>query len=58
MRALDPAAAMARGWSLTRRADGTLVRTVGDVTPGDEITTLVHGGEITSTVATTKEHDA
>lgn len=53
VRGLDPAAAMARGWSLTRRADGTLVRSIADVAPGDEITTMVHGGEIVSRVETT-----
>lgn len=56
VRALDPAAALARGWSLTRRTDGTLVRSATDVGPGDELVTLVHGGEITSTVRTTEEH--
>lgn len=53
VRVLDPAAALARGWSLTRRSDGTLVRTVADVAPGDELTTLVHGGRIASRVETT-----
>ena len=57
MRALDPAAALARGWSLTRRAaDGRLVRSPDDVAPGDELVTLVHGGPISSTVRSTKEH--
>lgn len=53
VRALDPAATIARGWSITRRADGTLVRTPDDVTPGDEITTTVSGGQIRSQVEET-----
>jgi exodeoxyribonuclease VII large subunit len=55
VRALDPAAALARGWSLTRRADGRLVRSPSDVGPGDELTTILARGEITSTVRTTQE---
>lgn len=50
VRVLDPAAALARGWSLTRRADGTLVRSIADVAEGDELTTLVHGGQVASRV--------
>ncbi len=50
VRLLDPAAALARGWSLTRRADGALVRSVSDVAPGDELSTLIHRGEILSVV--------
>ena len=43
-RALDPALTLARGWSITRRPDGTLVRTVSELQPGDEVvTTLVDG---------------
>ncbi|MEZ5217442.1 MAG: exodeoxyribonuclease VII large subunit [Ilumatobacteraceae bacterium] len=50
VRLLDPAAALARGWSLTRRADGTLVRSIHDVTIDDEVVTLVAGGEFASRV--------
>ena len=46
--ALDPARALARGWSVTHRADGTLVRVPGDVTAGDELVTTVTGGEVRS----------
>lgn len=50
VRLLDPAAALARGWSLTRRADGSLVRSISDVHAGDELSTLIHQGEIMSVV--------
>ena len=49
---LDPAVQMARGWSITRRADGTIVRTVADLAPGDELTTIVVDGAIRSAVHT------
>lgn len=48
--AVDPVVALARGWSITRRADGAIVRSVGDVAPGDEVRTLVADGEITAVV--------
>lgn len=51
--AVDPAVQLARGWSITRRADGTLVRSVDDVDPGDTITTALAAGSIASTVTGT-----
>jgi exodeoxyribonuclease VII large subunit len=57
VRALDPAAALARGWSITRRADGSLVRDGGGVRPGDELRTTVAGGLIRSTVLETHHTD-
>lgn len=39
-----------RGYSLTRGADGRLVRCVGDARPGDELTTVVCDGLIHSVV--------
>ena len=50
-RSLDPARALARGWSITRRPDGTVVRSSGDVVVGDELVTEVAQGTITSRVA-------
>jgi exodeoxyribonuclease VII large subunit len=41
---------MARGWSITRDADGKVVRSRTDVSPGEKITTLLADGSITSTV--------
>lgn len=48
--ALDPARTLARGWSITRRADGTLVRDPAEVTEGEVLFTTVAGGPITSRV--------
>ncbi len=48
--ALDPARALARGWSLTHTADGRLVRSPADVAAGDRLVTRVAAGEIRSTV--------
>ena len=50
LRALDPARILARGWSITRLADGTLVRSVTDTAVGDTLVTHVTGGTVTSTV--------
>jgi exodeoxyribonuclease VII large subunit len=50
VRALDPARTLARGWSITRRADGTIVRSPADAPPGDTLRTTVAGGELTSVV--------
>ncbi len=50
VRALDPERALARGWSITRRADGTVLRAPDEVSPGDRLSTLLAGGELRSTV--------
>jgi exodeoxyribonuclease VII large subunit len=52
VRLMDPAITMARGWSITRKADGSVVRSTSDVAAGDTLTTLVADGAITSTVST------
>ncbi len=51
---LDPAVLLARGWSITRRADGAAVRSVHDAPVGTALVTTVADGTITSTV--TPEH--
>jgi exodeoxyribonuclease VII large subunit len=48
--ALDPAVQLARGWSITRRSDGTIVRSVDDLGVDDTITTALADGTVTSTV--------
>lgn len=48
--AADPARALARGWSLTRTADGRLVRRAGDLAAGQAIVTTFASGEAASTV--------
>jgi len=50
VRLLDPAATLARGWSITRRDDGRIVRTLADVTEGVTLHTTISDGTITSTV--------
>ena len=62
VRALDPAVALARGWSITRGPDGSVVRSIDDVTPGDVVTTRVADGTVTGTISATAvggatEHD-
>ena len=48
--ALDPVRTLARGWSITRRADGTLLRDAADLHPGDALVTTLAHGEVTSRV--------
>ena len=50
VRTLDPALILRRGWSLTRRDDGTLVRSVQDVSSGDGIVTHLSDGTLDSTI--------
>lgn len=50
--ALDPARALARGWSITRSSDGSILRSAAAVTAGDTITTQLVDGSVTSTVST------
>ena len=48
--AADPARALARGWSLTRTADGRLVRRAADLSAGEDIVTTFASGAARSTV--------
>jgi exodeoxyribonuclease VII large subunit len=50
VRALDPERTLARGWSITRGPQGRVLRSPADVLPGDELTTVLAGGEVRSTV--------
>lgn len=50
-RALDPARVVARGWSITRTADGRLVRRLNDAPAGTTLHTTVADGTLESTVA-------
>jgi exonuclease VII large subunit len=45
---------MARGWSITKAADGTTLRSVTQANVGDALVTTVADGTLTSTV---KEKD-
>lgn len=53
-RALDPAVALARGWSITRGPDGAVVRSVAGLDPATELSTRVADGTITSTITATE----
>jgi exodeoxyribonuclease VII large subunit len=53
VRALDPAATLARGWSITRTSDGRLVRRSGELASGDRITTTLADGQVHSRVEET-----
>ncbi len=48
--ALDPEAALRRGWTITRTSDGDLVRSSADVDIDTELTTRTANGTITSRV--------
>jgi exodeoxyribonuclease VII large subunit len=50
VRALDPAATLARGWSITRTSDGGLVRQATQLAAGDEIVTTLADGQVRSRV--------
>ena len=50
LRALDPTRLLARGWTITRRDDGALVRSTHDITPGDTLVTRVVDGDVRSIV--------
>jgi len=50
IRLLDPVHTLARGWSLTRTAEGRIVRSAADVGPGDEIVTTFADGTVTSRI--------
>ncbi len=50
---LDPVNLLARGWSITRTADGRVVRSVSEVPPGAIIHTAVADGTVTSRVEET-----
>ena len=49
--AADPTRLLARGWSMTRRSDGALVRAVADAPAGSTLVTTVADGTIESVVA-------
>lgn len=50
VRAVDPARALARGWSITYTDAGDLVRSPAEVAVGDELVTHVAGGRLRSRV--------
>jgi exodeoxyribonuclease VII large subunit len=50
VRALDPARALARGWSITRTPGGAVVRSVHALQPGDDLVTTLVDGDVRSSV--------
>ncbi|MGH9172358.1 MAG: exodeoxyribonuclease VII large subunit [Acidimicrobiales bacterium] len=50
LQAFDPRRQLARGWSLTRGADGRALRSVGEASRGEQIVTIFSDGSVTSTV--------
>ncbi|HET6950861.1 MAG TPA: exodeoxyribonuclease VII large subunit [Acidimicrobiales bacterium] len=50
VRALDPARTLARGWSITRTADGRIARSARGLAPGDALVTTLADGTVRSTV--------
>ncbi|MCU1372752.1 MAG: xseA, partial [Actinomycetia bacterium] len=48
--AADPTRLLARGWTLTRTADGRLVRSPEDAPPGTEVVTTLAAGRLRSQV--------
>lgn len=56
LRHLDPARALARGWSITRTAQGHIVRDPAAIAVGTELHTTVSGGLIVSTVDDARDH--
>jgi exodeoxyribonuclease VII large subunit len=57
VRALDPQRTLARGWSITRTADGQVVRDPSEVIVGQELVTQVAAGRVRSTVTETSTVD-
>jgi exodeoxyribonuclease VII large subunit len=56
--ALSPLSVLKRGYSLTRRGDGAVVRTATDVTAGEILSTKLASGEILSRVISTNAEDS
>lgn len=54
--AVDPARALARGWSITRTVEGALIRSTADLTPGAALRTTLADGTVDSTVDTATPH--
>jgi len=54
---LSPLAVLGRGYSLTRRATGEIVRDAAQVGPGDTVDVLLARGSLDCRVERTKEHD-
>jgi exodeoxyribonuclease VII large subunit len=54
---LSPLAVLGRGYSLTRAADGSIVRVARQVAAGDPVSVLLHEGRLDCRVERTRERD-
>jgi exodeoxyribonuclease VII large subunit len=54
---LSPLAVLSRGYSLTRRPSGEIVRRAGEVAAGDEVRVLLHEGRLDCLVTATREQE-
>jgi exodeoxyribonuclease VII large subunit len=54
---LSPLAVLGRGYSLTRTADGRIVRTAREVRPGDPLSVLLYEGRLDCRVERAREDD-
>ena len=57
LEAYDPRRQLARGWTLTRTAEGRLVRDAGELSAGDALVTTFASGTATSTVTEVEARD-
>jgi len=55
LEATSPFRVLERGYSITRRPDGTLVRSMQSVKPGDSIESVLHEGLLVSRVEGARE---
>ncbi len=55
LHALSPLQVLARGYSLTQRADGSLLRSASDAAVGETLTTRLSSGVVESTVVSVQE---
>jgi exodeoxyribonuclease VII large subunit len=54
---LSPLAVLSRGYSLTRRPDGHVIRRAAEVQPGENLQVLLGEGRLDCRVEATREHD-
>ncbi|HZW09493.1 MAG TPA: exodeoxyribonuclease VII large subunit [Phycisphaerales bacterium] len=55
---VSPASVLRRGYSCTRRADGSIVRDAGELVPGERLTTQLASGSFESDVVRTSDRSA
>jgi exodeoxyribonuclease VII large subunit len=51
LHAIGPAQVLSRGFSVTTKLDGTLVRSMKDATPGESMVTILADGKVRSTIS-------